>query len=162
MARYLTAFDAAVAYHDPYVADASYPRWSLEDIFAGSDAVCVCCALTPETTGMIGFGLLASLRPNACLVNTARGEIIVEADLARLLQERPDVRVGLDVLAGEVVGAHHQSPLLPFQREGRVAITPHIAGATLESQTKAAVGALRLLGRHLPTAALVGARGGAA
>jgi phosphoglycerate dehydrogenase-like enzyme len=149
LARYCGAFDANVAFHDPYVDDVAIPEWSLEEIFRSSDAVCICCALTNETAGMVDYSVLRLLKANASLVNTSRGEVIVEADLVRLVEERPDVQVALDVLAGEATGVHLSSPLLDRHRAGRIVVTPHIAGASVESQSKAARAALRLVHRHL-------------
>jgi len=114
----------------------------LEDIFDYSDIVVVCCSLTQETEGMIGYDLLKRLKENAVLVNTSRGEVLVAKDLERILLERPDISVGLDVLAGEVHGTHLASPLL---RMNNVIVTPHMAGVTCESQEKAAQIALKLL-----------------
>ena len=152
MARYCQAFNASVAYYDPYVTSNALPAWPLEAIFRESDAVVICCALTPETTDMVGFELLSKLKERAVLVNTSRGEVIVEADLAQLLHQRPDVRAGIDVLRGEVTDTHHQSPLLEFHRRGQIVVTPHIAGVTIESQSKAALGALNAVhaffGKH--------------
>ena len=149
IARYCTAFDARVSYHDPHVTELHVDGKNLERIFSDSDVVCVCCALTVETTGMVGYELLRRLRPGAVLVNTSRGEVLVEKDLVRLLGERDDVRVGLDVLSGEASGAHRTSALIALHREGRIVVTPHVAGATVESQTKAAKAALNLLRRHV-------------
>lgn len=149
IARYCEAFGAKVAYHDPFVDSAAYLPVSLEELFDQSDVVCICCALTPQTEGMITLPLLIRLKPGACLVNSSRGEVIVEKDLAELLELRADLRVGLDVLAGEALGNQESSPLLRFHRSGRIVITPHVAGATVESQTQAARVALALLRRHL-------------
>ena len=147
VARACRALDANVAYRDPYVSADDAEAWPLERIFSESDAVVICCSLTPETTGMVDAQLLRRLKPGASLINTSRGEIVVEEDLADLLHERPDLRVATDVLQGEVTNTHHESPLLPFHRSGRFVVTPHIAGATVESQTKAALAALSLLRR---------------
>ena len=148
MARYCEAFDAQVAYSDPYVVTHRWPAWSLEEIFERSDAVCVCCRLTPETTGLIDQHFLSRLKTGACLINTSRGEVMVEQDLVEILRVRPDLRVGLDVLAGEVTKSHNTSPLLELHDRRQIVITPHIAGATIESQCKAALSALTLLRRY--------------
>ena len=148
-ARYCTAFGAQVVYHDPYVISDAAPAVSLEQLFSQSDAVCICCSLTPETRGLVTAALLTRLKPGACLVNTSRGEVLAESDLASVLERRPDLRVGLDVLAGEALGMQARSPLLKFHRSGQIVITPHVAGATVESQTQAARVALGLLQRHL-------------
>ncbi len=158
VARYCVAFGATAAYYDPYVPAAGFPAWTLEKVFERSDLVCVCCRLTPETTGMITAALLRRLKPGASLVNTSRGEVIHERELAEVLTERPDLRVGLDVLSGEVTGTQMRSPLLPLHRSGRIVVTPHIAGATVESQRMAARGALDLLRRHVTMGARLGTR----
>lgn len=145
MARYCNAFDATVSYHDPYVESDELESWSIERLFSDSDAVVLCFALNAETKSMIGRDLFERMKTGAVLVNTSRGEVIVENELASFVRERPDVRVALDVLAGEVTNEHHDSPLLALHREGKLIVTPHIAGATFESQNKAALGALELL-----------------
>jgi lactate dehydrogenase-like 2-hydroxyacid dehydrogenase len=145
LARYLNAFDARIAYSDPNVADVSLTRLSLDELFETSQIVCVCCALTPQTQGMIGYSLLRRLPEGAVFVNTSRGEVVSEGGLLRILRERPDLRVGLDVISGEVEDRHRKSPLLPYHDSGQIVVTPHIAGATVESQTKAARATLEIL-----------------
>jgi phosphoglycerate dehydrogenase-like enzyme len=143
LARYCEAFGADVLYFDPYVtADQPARAESLETLFGASDIVCVCCALTEETRALIDGHLLRELKPNACLVNTSRGEVIDMAALDALLDERDDVRVALDVLPGEVQGTHLDQSILELHDRGRVVVTPHVAGATVESQAKAAMIAL--------------------
>ena len=149
LARYCTAFEAEVVYHDPYVKDQEFQACPLEELFSQCDVICSCCTLSPETIGMINRSLLMRLKEGACLINTSRGEVINEEDLVAVLKTRPDLRVGLDVLAGEVTDTHLTSPLLEMHDRGQIVITPHIAGATVESQTKAATIALGLLRRHL-------------
>jgi len=145
MQRYCTAFDALVTYCDPHVTDVTLPGVSLPELFETCDAVCLCCALTDETHGMINYDLLCRLPLGAAFVNTSRGEVVVEQDLVRVLDERSDLRVGLDVICGEVENRHGVSPLLPFHDSGQIVVTPHIAGATVESQEKAARAALGIL-----------------
>jgi D-3-phosphoglycerate dehydrogenase len=149
LARYARAFDAEVSYHDPNVQRDDLPALPLPALFEQSDVVCVCCVLTSETTGLIDRALLDRLKPGAALVNTSRGEVVNESDLAAFLRARPDVTVGVDVLSGEVTNTHFSSPLLEFVKTGQLVTTPHIAGATVESQEKAALVALGLLRKHL-------------
>lgn len=149
MARYCQAFDATVAYHDPFVQREDLPRWPLERIFSDSDAVVVCCTLTSATRGMIGRRHLSTMRQNAVFVNTSRGELVLEDDLAGVIDERPDLRVAVDVIVGEVTNTHVESPLVRLHRDGKMVVTPHIAGATVESQSKAAIGVLNALRAHL-------------
>jgi D-3-phosphoglycerate dehydrogenase len=149
MARYCEAFGCSVAYYDPYVENGSMRRYpDLDALFAESDCVSINCSLTDETRGMIDERLLALLVPGAIFVNTARGEIVDDAGLARVLERRPDLRAGIDVLPGEVSGRQLESPLLAAFRRGQITLTPHIAGATVDSQSKAALISLGLVRRH--------------
>ena len=136
--RYCRAFGARVRYiYDPYVG--CYD--SLEWVFQYSDIVVICCSLTDETRGIIGRKLLRTMKEGAVLVNTARGEVIREYELAEVMKDRQDLRVALDVLVGETTGMQNPAPLLAL---GAI-ITPHIAGETFDSRTKAAKIILRLL-----------------
>ncbi len=149
MARYCTAFDAEVFYHDPYITKADFLALPIETLFEQCDVVVICCILNDETKGMINATLLERLKPNAVLVNTSRGEIINEEDLAAIICHRPDIRVAVDVVCGEVTATQFASPLIGLHKEGRIIVSPHIAGVTIESQQKAAMTALGLLQRHL-------------
>jgi phosphoglycerate dehydrogenase-like enzyme len=106
----------------------------LPELFKTCDVVVICCALTPETEGMITPELLRLLPKDAVFVNTARGEIIDEKGLLSVMDDRPDIRVALDVLVGETTGTQNAQPFV----DRRAIITPHIAGETYESRTKAA------------------------
>lgn len=149
MAKYCDAFDAKVYYYDPYVKSTNFPTKTLIEIFSTSEIVCVCCTLTEETKNMINFELLRLLKTNASFINTARGEIVVLNDLIRIIDERPDLRIALDVLPGESNNTHLNSRLITdFAKNKQIVITPHVAGATYESQTKAAYASLQLIKKN--------------
>lgn len=136
------AFGAIVPYkHDPYD---SWALSGLDEVFT-ANVVVICCALTDETRGMITYDLLRRLPPDAVLVNTARGEVINENDLCRFMAARPDVRVCLDVVTGEVNGTANPERL----RALGALVTDHIAGETYESRTKAARIILGLLKKEM-------------
>jgi D-3-phosphoglycerate dehydrogenase len=118
---------------------------SIETIFATSDAVVVCCTYDKSTHHMIGADLLRSMKQGAALVNTSRGEVIDEYALAMVIEERPDLRVAVDVLEGEVTGTQNPQRLIS---RGAI-VTPHIAGETFDSRTKAARIILNLLKKEL-------------
>ena len=145
IAKWCEAFGANISYYDPYVKGVKYKSDSLRSIFSNSDIVCISCALTVETIGLVDKNLLTRLKHNAALVNTSRGEILNEKDLIEIINNREDIHVCLDVLSGEVTNSQFHSPLIDLHKEGRITITPHIAGATYDSQIKAAEGALTLL-----------------
>ena len=148
IAKWCEAFDAKVSYFDPYVNSARYSSISIKNIFSKSDIICVSCTLTEDTKGFINQKLLSQLKHNASLINTSGGEIINEADLIDIINNREDINICLDVLSGEVTNSQFSSPLVELHRKGRITITPHIAGATYDSQIKAAKGALELLKHH--------------
>ena len=80
----LVAFDPHV---EPDVAArAGAELMSLEDLLRGSDFVCVCCALTPETRHLIDAGRIALMKPTAYVINVARGPIIDQAAMTEALR----------------------------------------------------------------------------
>jgi glyoxylate reductase len=98
---------------------------SLDDLLRESDFVCITCALTPETRGLIGARELALMKPTAILVNTARGAIVDQAALADALQAGRIAGAGIDVTVEEPLPPN--SPLWAMEH---VLITPHTAGET--------------------------------
>jgi D-3-phosphoglycerate dehydrogenase / 2-oxoglutarate reductase len=153
LAAYCRAFGSKVAYYDPYAApngDEDAARvGSLEDLLEASDIIVICCQLTEETRGMIRGRLIDRARRGAVIVNVSRGEVIDELELCEVLSRRTDLTFCADVVTGEVEDRHHGSPLMELFRSGRILLTPHIAGATLESQEKAAVITLALLEKEM-------------
>jgi glyoxylate reductase len=99
----------------------------LDALLAESDVVTLHTPLTPETEGLLDARRLALLRDGACLVNTARGEIVDERALvAELVSGR--IRAGLDVFADE---PHVPQELL---RLPNVVLTPHLGSATRQAR----------------------------
>ena len=68
-----------------------------------------------------------------------------EIDLIAFLNKRKDVSFSADVIVGEVTDEHLSNPLVDLHKTGRINLTPHIAGATIGSQTKAALLALKAI-----------------
>lgn len=97
---------------------------SLADLFARSDVVSLHAPLRASTVGMIRGAHLRGMKRHATFVNTARGALVREDELAAVLQERPDLTALLDVTDPEP--APEDSPL---RRLPNVVITPHLAGA---------------------------------
>ncbi len=92
--------------YDPAVTALDGVRMvSLEELFAGSDYVLINCPLTAGTRGLIGEGLLRRMKPDAVLVNTARGPIVDEAALTRVLEEGAIKCAALDVFEQEPLAA---------------------------------------------------------
>ena len=102
----------------------------LKQFLAQSDFVAVCCQWTPETTELIGREAFAAMKPNATLVNVARGEIIDEDALFAALGQGKLRGVALDVYIGEF----ERSPDIRLWDDERVIITPHISAGSDISQ----------------------------
>lgn len=97
----------------------------LDRLFALSDVVSLHCPLTPETKELVNAARLARMKPSAYLINTARGGLVNESDLAHALNAGRIAGAGLDVLSVEPPSA--SNPLLTARN---CVITPHIAWAT--------------------------------
>jgi len=153
LGRYFHAFDCSIEAYDPYVDDFGpvvKRQTSLDSIFADNDVVVTCCVLNDESQGMITDSHVRQMRDGAVLVNTSRGEVWDEQAIFGLArEERSDLTIAVDVVHGEVTGRHLEGPAVRMHREGLALVTPHIAGATVESQAKAARGAIRLAHRLL-------------
>lgn len=107
-------------------------RWlSLDELFRRSDVVSLHCPLTGENEGMVNAARLSSMRPGALLINTARGALICEADLAKALEEGIIAGAALDVSAREPI-----LPDNPLLTAKNCLITPHIAWATLAARSR--------------------------
>lgn len=101
----------------------------LDTLFRSSDVISLHCPLTPETREMINAARIAQMKPTAHLINTARGLLINELDLADALNNGRIAGAGLDVLSIEPPVA--SNPLLQAKN---CIITPHIAWATRASR----------------------------
>lgn len=104
---------------------------SREELFAQSDVLSVNCPLTDETRGIIDKALLETMKPTAFLINTARGAVINEQDLADCLNDGTIAGAGLDVMTAEP--PEDNNPLLTAKN---CYITPHIAWASRDSRTR--------------------------
>lgn len=109
-------------------------RVEFRDILRRADVVSLHCPLTDDTRGLIGADELALMKPDAILINTARGGLVDSAALVAALQNRAIAAAAIDVLPREppVDG----DPLLDYAGENLI-ITPHIAWGTVEARQNA-------------------------
>ena len=103
----------------------------LDTLFAGADVITLHCNLTPENTGMINKDTIAKMKDGVILINNARGQLIVEQDVADALNSGKMGAAGLDVVYTEPIKA--DNPLLQAKN---CIITPHISWAPKESRQR--------------------------
>ena len=128
VARRAQGFELRVLYTQRHRVETGLAEYrELDVLLAESDVVTLHVPLTPETDGLLDAGRLGLLRDGACLVNTARGEIVDEGALvAELVSGR--IRAGLDVFAHEP-GVPRGLLELP-----NVVLTPHLGSATRQAR----------------------------
>jgi len=133
--RIADAMGMRVIANDSYQADPpAYPGFrftGLEDLLRDSDVVSLHSPLLPETQNMINARTLALMKPAAFLINTSRGPLVADRDLAEALNAGRLAGAGLDVLSEEPPG--EQNPLLAAKN---CLITPHMAWATYEARSR--------------------------
>lgn len=125
MFRMAQPFDMKFIAHDPFAdkavaAELGIELVSMEDVFRRSDVLAVNCPLSKETTGLVNAERLALMKPTAFLINTARGPIVDQKALTRVLQERRIAGAGLDVLEKEP-----PEPDDPILQLDNTILTPH-------------------------------------
>ena len=126
----LRALRMTVSTYDPYVAGAGR---DLEAAVRGADVVSLHAAVTPESIGLFGPEQFSWMRPGSVFLNTARAELHDMGALVRSLSCGHLGGAGLDHFSGEVLPAGH--PLLSMDN---VVLTPHIGGATTETEARGA------------------------
>ena len=103
----------------------------LPELFAEADVITLHCPLTPENTGLVNKSLLGRMKKNAYFINTARGALVNEHDLAEALRQGTIAGAALDVVSAEPMPAGN-----PLQAAPNLTLTPHIAWATLEARRR--------------------------
>ncbi len=138
VARRAKAFGMSIHYHNrrrvaakiEEELDATY--WeSLDQMLARMDIISVNCPHTPATYHLLSARRLKLIRPEAYLVNTARGEVIDEKALTQLIEAGEIAGAGLDVFEHEPAV---NPKLVRLARAGKVVILPHMGSATLEGR----------------------------
>jgi phosphoglycerate dehydrogenase-like enzyme len=104
---------------------------SMERLLSESDFVSLHTALTPDTRALIGEAQLRAMKPDAILINTARGAVLDEAALAQALKERWIAGAALDVFVTEPLPADH-----PLHAVPNLLLTPHQASLGYGSGAK--------------------------
>ena len=138
VARRAQAFGLKIHYHNrrrvaPHVEEELHATYweSLDQMLARMDIISINCPHTPATYHLLSARRLKLIRPEAYVVNTARGEVIDENALARLVEAGEIAGAGLDVFEHEPAVT---PKLLKLARAGKVVLLPHLGSATLEGR----------------------------
>ncbi|WP_439498672.1 2-hydroxyacid dehydrogenase [Bosea sp. (in: a-proteobacteria)] len=138
VARRAAAFGLSIHYHNRRRVDARTEEalnatyWdSLDQMLARMDIVSINCPHTPATYHLLSARRLKLMKPDAILVNTARGEIVDETALARMLEAGELAGAGLDVFEHEPAV---NPRLLKLARSHKVMVLPHMGSATHEGR----------------------------
>lgn len=156
VAKRLAGWDLQLLGYDPYVDPVTVQQLgircvALEELLRQSDAVTLHVVLTRQTRGMLGLSEFKMMKPSAFIVNTSRGAVIKERDLAAALEQNIIAAAALDVFEEEPLPA---DSILGRLDPARLILTPHNIGANPGSgeagQKMAAQSILNLLEGKVP------------
>jgi glycerate dehydrogenase len=111
-----------------------YMQLSVKELLVTSDIVSIHAPLNQNTEGLIGYEEISKMKNHALLINTGRGGIILEADLAKALDEDLIAGAALDVFDKEPISA--DNPLLKVKKSEKLIMVPHIAWASIEARSE--------------------------
>jgi glyoxylate reductase len=138
VARRAQAFGLKIHYHNrrrvaPHIEEELHATYweSLDQMLMRMDIISVNCPHTPATYHLLSARRLKLIRPEAYVVNTARGEVIDENALGRLIEAEEIAGAGLDVFEKEPAVSPR---LVKLARAGKVVLLPHLGSATLEGR----------------------------
>lgn len=134
-AKRISGFEPEVSFYDPFVESSELEYVSkaetLEEIFQNSDIITLHLPLMEKTKNLITKKYLEMMKPNAILINCARGGIVNEDDLFMILSEGKIRGAGFDVFSSEPLEEH--SKLLGLDN---LVMTPHLGASTEEAQIR--------------------------
>jgi glycerate dehydrogenase len=126
------AFGMKVIYQSNHTVPSAYAKAaSLEALFSTSDFISLHCPLKADNQEFVNASLLSKMKPAACLINTSRGQLIRERDLADALINNRIRGVALDVLSAEPPPVDH--PLIGLSN---CLVTPHNAWMSFEARQR--------------------------
>jgi len=134
VARKAQGIGMEVAAHDPFLPAAvagkgSVPLKSLDDLLAWADIVTLHIPRTKETTNLLSEARMRAMKPGAYVINAARGGLVDEAALLRLLEEGHLAGAALDTFVTEPLPADS-----PLRAHPKLILTPHLGASTSEAQ----------------------------
>jgi len=140
MAQRATGFNMRLLGYDVAPSEEARKRGiefvSLDELLSQSDFVSLHAALTPENRGLLGEAQLRRMKPTGYLINTARGALVDEAALARVLEEKGIAGAALDAFSTEPLPADH-----PLRKAPNILLTPHLASFARETGERVSMAA---------------------
>lgn len=152
VAKRALAFGMKVMAYDPYLTEARAQALGVElaadldAIYRVADFITVHMPVTEQTKGMLNATAFSKMKPNVRIVNCARGEIVVEADLLAALDSGKVAAAALDVFREEPLVADH-----PFRKHANLILTPHLGASTKEAQEKCGIEVAEVITSYLLT-----------
>jgi D-3-phosphoglycerate dehydrogenase len=139
VARRAQAFGMRVVAYDPFLSAETAKTLGiqladLESVLRGADVLSLHVPLTDSTRGLLGDPQLALMKPEAVIVNAARGGVLDETALVRRLTEKKLAGAALDVFEQEPLPPDH-----PLRKVPNVVLTPHLGASTEEAQLNVAL-----------------------
>jgi D-3-phosphoglycerate dehydrogenase len=134
----MAAFNMKVLIYDPYISDSVVAPGVIrcrkeEEVYREADILTLHVPLTDETRGHVDQSLLSLLKPSSFLINTARGSVVDESFLARMLKEGQLAGAAFDVLTDEPPRTEEE-----FFSAPNTVISPHSAALTKECTVRVA------------------------
>src|SRR5437016_3875169 len=151
VAKRALAFGMRVLAYDPFLTEARARELGIElqvldGVYREADFITVHMPVTDQTRGMLNARAFARMKPKVCLVNCARGEIMVDNDLLAALDSGKVAAAALDVYGTEPLPAEH-----PFRKHPAITLTPHLGASTKEAQEKCGVEVAEVITAYLLT-----------
>ena len=145
-------FGMRVLAYDPFLTEARAKALGiqmepdLDNLYRDADFITIHMPVTDQTRGMLNAAAFSKMKPKVCLVNCARGEIVVEKDLLAALDSGKVAAAALDVFQTEPLPADH-----PFRTHAAVTLTPHLGASTHEAQEKCGIEVAEVIAAYLLT-----------
>ncbi|HLH55504.1 MAG TPA: phosphoglycerate dehydrogenase [Verrucomicrobiae bacterium] len=152
VAKRALIFGMKVLAYDPFLTETRAKALGiqmepdLDNLYRDADFITVHMPVTDQTRGMLNAGAFSKMKPKVCLVNCARGEIVVEKDLIAALDSGKVAAAALDVFHTEPLPADH-----PFRSHPAITLTPHLGASTHEAQEKCGIEVADVIAAYLLT-----------
>lgn len=138
-ARLLAPFGCRICYYSAHrKSEAEEQEYGVtyltrEELLHKCDIISLHCAVTPETAGMVNAEFLQTMKQGSYLINTARGDLVVNEALRDAIISGHLAGAGLDTVAPEPVMADNPLVAMPEEYKYRIALAPHLGGITTGS-----------------------------